>query len=273
MFSIIIPNYNSEKWIKKLLDSIFAQSFKDYEIIIVDDMSTDKSIQIASKVYGDYLYGKQIKDNPALMKIIKLEEKRWNGGSRNVGVENAIGEYILFADCDDWFNGKDSLKTIASIIKKSHPDIIRLPYKAFNGKVKATVRLKEKSLETFTKSIFCAPWTKCVKRELFAPFPENSLLEDVVQHIAQLDKCETFENCPVPIMVWNRANENAISSDTRKYDKESKRYSSVYRNMADLLDLKCKHDYCEEQRQFRIKAYEDIIERGDILGLINGVKS
>lgn len=262
MFSIIIPNFNSKKWIKKLLESILNQTFKDYELIIVDDMSTDNSIEIAKEVIG----------NQRPCKIIELKEKRYNGGSRNVGVENAKGDYILFIDCDDWLNNKDCLKEIANVINKTHADIIRLPYKAYNGLTKATVKLKERNLESFTKSIFVAPWTKCVKRELFIPFPENTLLEDVVQHIAQLDVCETFANCDIPIIVWNRVNREAISSDTAKYTKESKRYSSVYRNMADLLDLKCTHNYCEEQRQFRIKAYEDIIQRGDILGLINGNK-
>lgn len=263
MFSIIIPNYNSEKWIRKLLESILYQTYKDYEIIIVDDMSTDNSVQIIKEIIG----------NKVPCQIIELKEKRWNGGSRNIGVEHAKGEYILFADCDDWFNNKDCLKEIASVINKTHADIIRLPYKAYSGLAKATVKLKETSLETFTKSVFVAPWTKCIKRKLFIPFPENTLLEDVVQHIAQLDVCETFANCNIPIIVWNRANREAISSDTAKYTKDSKRYSSVYRNMADLLDLKCRHDYCEEQRQFRIKAYEDIIQKGEILNLINGGSS
>ena len=45
-FSVIIPNYNSEKWIKKLLDSIYEQTYDDYEVIIVDDMSTDRSPEL-----------------------------------------------------------------------------------------------------------------------------------------------------------------------------------------------------------------------------------
>lgn len=263
MFSIIIPNYNSEKWIAKLLESILNQTYKDYEIIIVDDMSTDNSIEIA----------KNIIRNKRPCKIIQLKEKRYNGGTRNVGVSEARGEYILFADCDDWFCNKDCLKRIADIIKQTHTDIVRLPYKAYINNTLATVRIKEKNLETFAKSVFVAPWTKCVKRELFIPFPENTLLEDVVQHLAQLDVCQTFENCPIPIMVWNRDNQEAISSDTAKYTKDSKRYSSIYRNVADLIDLKCNHSYCEERKQERIKAYEDIIQRGEILNLINGGSS
>lgn len=237
------------------------QTYKDYEIILVDDMSTDKSVNMAREILHEP------------HKIIELEEKRWNGGTRNVGVENAKGDYILFLDCDDWFYSERCLSEIAKVIKRNNADCIRLPYQAFTNKSRGKVMIRENTLRELANSIFVAPWTKCIKRELFVPFPENTLLEDVVQHIAQIDNINSFTTCNYPIVVWNRSNENAISADTRKYNKDDKRYSSIYRNMADLLDLRCKHDYCEEQRQFRIRNYEDIIQKGDILGLINGVKS
>jgi len=258
MFSIIIANYNSEKWIAKTLESILNQTYQDYELIIVDDMSTDKSLDIIEKYKNEK------------MKIIKLDHKAYNGGSRNIGVKNATKEYIIFMDCDDWFHSNECLKAIAKEIERTHADLIRLPYQAYLGKARGRIMLHEQTLRELANTIFVAPWTKCIKRELYVDFPENSLLEDVVQHIAQIDVIETIGYCSIPVIVWNRANENAISSDNAKYDKNSKRYSSVYRNMADLLDLRCKHDYCEEQRQFRIRNYEDIIRRGDILGLING---
>lgn len=258
MISIIIPNYNSEKYIKKCLDSILCQTYKDYEIIIVDDLSTDNSVNII-KEYND-----------PRIKLIELNKKAYNGGTRNIGVKEANGNYILFLDCDDWIYSKDSIREIARTISLTHADLIRLSYVAHKDK-ECRIRLKEKNLDELANTVFVAPWTKCVKKDKFVEFPENSLLEDVVQHIAQIDNIETFSICLEPFVVWNRENENAISSDKAKYTKESKRYSSVYRNMADLLDLKCKHEYCERQKQFRIKNYEDIIQRGDILGLINGV--
>lgn len=258
--SLIIPNYNSEKYIKKCLDSILEQSYKNIEIIIVDDLSTDNSLNII-KEYND----KRIK-------LIELKEKRYNGGTRNVGIDNATGEYILFVDCDDWLYCKDSIKEIVKKIDQSHADLIRLSYVAHKGK-ECKIILREKNLDLLANSVFVAPWTKCIKKDKIVKFPENTLLEDIVQHIEQIDNINTFCICITPFIVWNRDNENAISSDVAKYDKNSKRYSSVYRNLADLLDLRCKHDYCEKQRQFRIKNYEDIIKRNDILGLINGVDS
>ena len=261
--SIIIPNYNSEKWIEKCMDSILNQTYLNYEIIIVDDMSTDNSVDIIKNYINEHIY--------ANIKLIELNKKAYNGGTRNIGVGMATGEYILFLDCDDWFYSKVVLQQIVNEIKNTKADLIRLPYMAQTAKAKGRVSYHEKTPKELVNSIFVAPWTKCIKRELFVEFPENTLLEDVVQHIEQIDNIETIGYVDTPVVVWNRANENAISSDTMKYDKNSKRYSSVYRNMADLLDLRCKHDYCEEHRQWRIKNYEEIIQRGDILGLINGV--
>lgn len=258
MISIIIPNYNSEKHIQKCIDSVLEQTYKDFELIIVDDMSTDNSVDII----------KQYQDER--IRLIELTKKAYNGGTRNIGVSEAKGNYILFLDCDDWIYSKDSLKEIVKTIALTKADLIRLSYVAHKGK-ECKIRLREKDLDQLANTVFVAPWTKCVKRELFVEFPENTLIEDIVQHIAQIDNINNFVICSIPWVVWNRDNEEAISSDVAKYDKSSKRYSSVYRNLADLLDLRCKHDYCEKQRQFRIKNYEDIIRRQDILGLINGV--
>ena len=122
-------------------------------------------------------------------------------------------------------------------------------------------------------TVFVAPWTKAIKRNKIVKFPENTLLEDVVQHIEQIDNISSIAICRTPYAVWNRDNKNAISSDTAKYDENSKRYSSVYRNYADLIDLRCKHNYCEEERKKRILSYKDIILRDDVLGLINGGES
>ena len=250
MFSIIIPNFNSEKWIEKLLNSILNQTYTDYEIVIVDDMSTDDSVKII-KSFQD----KRIK-------LIELETKAYNGGSRNIGVSYAKGKYILFADCDDWFKSNNCLEEIAKVIEEyNYPDCVRLPYH-FIEIGEGDIMLHENSIEELANTVFVAPWTKCIKRELFVPFPENTLVEDIVQHIAQIDKIETLAYCPIPVIVWNRTNVNAISATGRKYNRDSKRYSSIFRNIADLLDLRCNHDYCERRRQQRIDAYLDMLHRG-----------
>ena len=105
-FSIIIPVYNVEKYIKKCLDSVFSQSYKDYEVIVVNDGSTDKSMDIA-KEYN--------------VKIINQK----NAGlsiTRNNGLQIANGEYISFIDSDDWVD-LDFLEKLYNTAKKYDADI------------------------------------------------------------------------------------------------------------------------------------------------------
>lgn len=252
IFSIVIPNYNSEKWIKKCLDNIKNQTFKDYEVIIIDDLSEDNSYNIIE----EYI------ENNKLNNFYKFEavEKLYNGGARNAGARIALGKYILFMDCDDWFYREDCLEEIANAIEENNnPDLVRLPYHYFLPKGEGDVMLHENDLKELTHSVFIAPWTKCIKRELFVPFPENTLIEDIVQHVAQMDKIETMAYCSIPVIVWNRTNENAISADNRIYSRDDKRFSSIYRNVADLIDLKVNKHYCIEEKEKRIAWYLDKI--------------
>lgn len=210
LFSVIIPNYNSEAWIERGLTSIFNQTFKDWELIIVDDISKDSSFEMIKKI----LEKSELK-NPML--AIKNKEKRFNGGTRNEGVRLAKGDYLLFMDCDDWFFDNMVFQEIANVIKKNNnPDIVRLPYKFEQGQYSKEMMICESTPQTLVDSIFVAPWTKCVKRELFVPFPENTMLEDVVQHIAQIDNIETVAVCERPCIIWNRNNRDAISQPRKR---------------------------------------------------------
>ena len=87
-FSIVIPVYNVEDYIERCLESIKKQTFKDYEVIVVDDGCTDKSIEIA-KQYD--------------VKIIKTEHVSVSE-ARNVGVKHTKGEYLIFLDSDDYWD-------------------------------------------------------------------------------------------------------------------------------------------------------------------------
>ena len=106
-FSIIIPVYNVEKYIKKCLDSVFNQSFKDYEVIVVNDGTKDNSMDIVKK----YDVKTINQDNQGL------------SVARNTGVSKAKGEYLLFLDSDDYIE-KDLLKEINKSLK-NNPDLVR----------------------------------------------------------------------------------------------------------------------------------------------------
>ena len=106
-FSIIIPVYNVEKYIEKCLDSIFNQTLKDFEIIVVNDGTKDKSIELI-KNYD--------------IKIIN-QKNQGLSAARNRGVKEATGEYLLFLDSDDYLE-KDTLKELNKSLK-NNPDIVR----------------------------------------------------------------------------------------------------------------------------------------------------
>lgn len=112
MFSVIIPVYNVEKYITKCLKSILNQTYSDYEIIIVNDGSTDSSIKILEK-YQSYISN---------LKIIN-QQNRGLGGARNTGIRYARGDYLVFLDSDDYV-AQNMLETIDMYLKKYNLDII-----------------------------------------------------------------------------------------------------------------------------------------------------
>ena len=253
MFDIIIPCYNSEEYIEKCIESLEKQTFLDFDIICINDHSTDNTFEKVKELAKKY--------NNIFLEEPK--EKVWNGGARNIGIKRVISKYTLFLDNDDWFNDENCLKSIYETIKENNePDLVRLSYYCLMGDNKQLVVLNEDNPKDLVNSLYIAPWTKCVKSSKLALFPENTLIEDVVQHIAQIDNIETVAVCEHPIVVWNRNNTNAASLKENQHNWNNKRISSIYRNIADLMDLECKHDYCEEHRQWRIECYKNLVKEG-----------
>lgn len=110
-FSIIIPVYNVEDYIKECLDSIKHQTYKDYEVIVVNDGTKDKSMKIVKKY-------------PV---TVINQENQGLSAARNTGVRQATGEYLLFLDSDDYLE-KDTLKKINQALEND-PDVVRFQIK------------------------------------------------------------------------------------------------------------------------------------------------
>lgn len=111
-FSIIIPVYNSEKYISKCLESILEQTFDSYEIICVDDGSTDNSLSILNE------YSTR---NNKIKVFSEVNSKA--GTARNLALKYSSGKYIWFIDSDDWII-ENSLQTISDNIDKYNSDIV-----------------------------------------------------------------------------------------------------------------------------------------------------
>lgn len=176
-FSIIIPNYNKEEYVRETLESIFNQTYKNFEVIVVDDGSTDKSIEIIKEFD---------------IKLFHTNRKR-AGGARNVGIDNATSDYIIFLDSDDYFTNNTVLERLNNLINGE--DMIFLNYtKDKFGEVMIIKEEKEDisvKIEN-TKNLGCP--TKCFKRELLEGirFPEAKRYEDINFALEAMCKATSF---------------------------------------------------------------------------------
>ena len=114
LLSIIIPVYNGAKHITNCLNSIWAQELcaDDYEVICVDDCSTDNTVEVLNNINKEHQN----------LKVVKNKTNRRAGGSRNYGVLEAKGKYIYFIDADDYFHEK-ALLNVLEVLKKDQDDI------------------------------------------------------------------------------------------------------------------------------------------------------
>jgi glycosyltransferase involved in cell wall biosynthesis len=111
--SIIIPTYNCGTYLGRAIDSVLAQHLFDFEIIIIDDASTDDTSTILCEKYA----------NIPEIRIIKHSNNKRQGAARNTGIEAAKGEYIFFLDADDWLD-QDALIHLGSIAITYDADIV-----------------------------------------------------------------------------------------------------------------------------------------------------
>ena len=107
-FSIIIPAHNEEKSIAKALESIKIQTFTDYEVIVVCDACEDNTKAVAES-YG--------------AKVIEVNCHS-SGGARNAGLDQAVGDWVLFCDADDWYLHEFAFEMLAEKVGHSNEDVL-----------------------------------------------------------------------------------------------------------------------------------------------------
>ena len=256
-FSVVVPVYNVEKYINGCLKSILDQTFDDYQVIVVDDHSTDTSKIKAAQWAG--------RDNRIHI-IPERPTKMYNGGARNHIIEyvkeHFDPQYYLFLDSDDKFTDRYALSRIYACAERyeapNYPELIRLSYRkrfAETGR-ETTITLDEATIEDVTWSKRVAAWTKAVRSDKIVLFPENTLFEDVVQHIKQCDVVNDFRIIKEPIVEWN------IRGDSTSRNNSPKWQSSAWRFVADLMDLELTKPYTNHRRNKKIKGAKNSLADG-----------
>lgn len=121
LISIIIVNWNGKKWLKKCLDSLYAQTYRNFEIIFVDNASADDSVAFVEKNYPKVI-------------IVKSDKNLGFAGGNNVGIQQAKGEYILFLNSDTWAEN-DFLEKIVTAYEQGHYDVVAPLEARYNGEI------------------------------------------------------------------------------------------------------------------------------------------
>ena len=178
-FSIIIPSHNGEPHIRKCLDSVVQQTFKDYELIVICDACEDNTVDVA-KEYG--------------AKVIEVDFHN-SGLTRNAGLNVATGEYVLFLDDDDWWLHEYVLEQISGKLKDE--DVLCFSF-IWKG-VKYADPLGNGG------GHFIAVWNKCWKRSFIGNcrFSDNIPEEDVDFHYAVWAKRPKIVDWDMPMYYYN----------------------------------------------------------------------
>lgn len=231
--SIIVPVYNVERYLRRCVDSILTQKFRDYEVILVNDGSTDG--------------GGMICDEYALQHSNVRVIHKPNGGlssARNAGLEAADGEYIAFVDSDDYIH-PEMIGTLYELARVHSSDVVMCHYKRTSEEqasyelnaaaaeishytnrqaIDELLRVDEDHQSGKTNGLhWVLAWNKLYKRQLFdgLRYKDGVLFEDV--HIIHrlLYKCRKITYLPQPLYYYYQRPESIVNSafTMRKADK------------------------------------------------------
>lgn len=247
MVSIIVPIYNAEEYLKRCIDSILQQEYKDFELILVNDGSTDSS----GKICNDYA---QEDDR------IRVFHKENTGVSdtRNLALEQARGTYLQFLDSDDWIT-PDATKLLVRAVTEQQCDLVIADFYrvigdhlSHKGDIEDTVVL---SREEFASHMMENPadfyygvlWNKLYKREIIEKYAIRmdktiSWCEDFIFNMEYFLHAETFYALHAPVYYYMKRKGSLVTQGTNFSKTVQMKltvfeyYNQFYKNVYDEKD-------------------------------------
>ncbi len=215
LVSIIVPVYNTSKYLEKCLYSLINQTIKNIEIIVVNDGSTDNSLEIINKISKED-------------ERIKVYSKK-NGGlssARNYGIEKSTGKYIGFVDSDDYVR-EDMYEILKKNLEDNSADMSICRWYLVENEIKRECNFKTENIvlnseDTINVLLSHSSFdnfivTKLYKRELFDDirFDEGKLLEDLLIMYKLINKSRLISLCSEPLYYYVQRN-NSITNNLNK---------------------------------------------------------
>ena len=248
-FAIIVPNcnndhgnYNGKTFLQNCIESILNQTYKNFNLIIVDDCSTDTSIETIEKYkYNPKYVGK--------IHLVKNRRKRYNGGSRNVGIEYALDyvglDYFCFLDSDDWWINDKVLEKINS--RLYNHELMTLGVQTMhkvneNHHTRLNIAKCYEDLWSLNNNVWCTAWARVIRKDKIVYFCEDTLMEDRVwtYRLADNINFDYVINLKEICYVWNRTNTSNSVSQVRNDYWNASAYCHIGHQLQLLSQLKHK---------------------------------
>ena len=251
--SVVVPVYNAEKYLPVCLESILIQTLTDFEVIVVNDASTDRSLTVAEN-YLERFGGR--------MKIISLEENTGSGAvPRNVGLDFARGKYVFFTDADDLLVD-NALETLFDFAENFRADVVCLekfftcgvepvpkeladeislinPRFLINEPAFETNDLVERTNRFLRSAIGYTPWTKFLRLDFLVDkgikFPAIRISEDIVWTFKIVCLAKKILHVPNILYIY-RNTDTSMVRRARELDDEIKFWLSPLISGVDCLN-------------------------------------
>ena len=262
-FVVIVPNcnndrgeYNGKTFLRNCIESILNQTYKNLELIFVDDMSTDTSIETIKSYDDDRIH------------IIQNKRKRYNGGSRNVGIEYALNnlefDYFCFLDSDDWWKDNKVLEDINKRLYNHDMALIGLELIDKKGVFKTKFHEYDNYKDFFINDnkVWCTAWARVIRKDKIVFFCEDTLMEDRVWAYRQADNVN-MDNCiniKRVCYTWNRMNTTNSVSIVRNDFWNASAWCHIGHQLQLLSQLK--HKEMKPVLEKRIKESIERVNRG-----------
>ena len=220
-FSVIIPAYNIENLISRSINSVLNQTYKDYEVIVVNDCSTDNTLKEIQRFNN--------------IEVINHDRNKGLGGARNSGIKVANGEFIIFLDGDDYLHNENVLQKLAELIGDKKADVIYMGFEMTGNRHDVFIPTKENCNKKYRAAQDPYPnvWSKCWNKNFLIDndlwFIENRYYEDVIFGFNAIMKVKDYLIADFIVHTYVSGRKNSITT--------SLQFKNVYDTIDNIKDL------------------------------------